>query len=37
MAQKIDERKQEVTILIVLQDGQDWKYIIEKGLGNSLK
>ncbi len=37
MAQKIDERKQEVTILRVLQDGQDWKYIIEKWLGNSLK
>lgn len=33
----IDEQKQEVTILRVLQDGQDWKYIIEKWLGNSLK
>jgi len=33
----IDEQKQEIIILRVLQDGQDWKYIIKQWLGNNLE
>lgn len=33
----IDEQKREVTILRVLQDGQDWEYIIEQWLKKNLE
>lgn len=33
----IDEQKREVTILRVLQDGQDWEYIMQEWLKEGLR